>query len=45
VLDQHVEIGLAEAALSTNYGLGRKVYERAGEALGVETVYLEITST
>lgn len=45
VLDQHVDIGLAEAALKTNYGLGRKMYERAGEVLGVETVYLEITPT
>ena len=43
VLDENVAIGLAEAALDTNYGLGRKLYERAGEVLGVETVYLEIT--
>ena len=33
----------AEAALRDNYGLGRKIYERAGGALGSETVYLEIT--
>jgi len=33
----------AEAALRANYGLGRKVYEGAGGALGAETVYLEIT--
>jgi PPOX class probable F420-dependent enzyme len=33
----------AEAALRHNYGLGRKIYERAGGALGTETVYLEIT--
>jgi hypothetical protein len=45
VLDQHAHIGLAEAALSTNYGLGRKIYERVGEVLGVESVYLEITPT
>lgn len=32
----------AEAALQANYGLGRKLYERTGGALGVETVYLEV---
>ena len=33
----------AEDALRANYGLGRRLYEGAGGALGVETVYLEIT--
>jgi PPOX class probable F420-dependent enzyme len=32
----------AEAALASNYGLGRKVYESQGERLGIDTVYLEI---
>jgi PPOX class probable F420-dependent enzyme len=44
VLDQHSETDAAEAALAANYGLGRKIYEGAGGALGVETVYLEITA-
>jgi PPOX class probable F420-dependent enzyme len=35
--------GEAEAALRTNYGLARKIYEAVGGALGAETVYLEIT--
>jgi PPOX class probable F420-dependent enzyme len=43
VLDQHDDSELAEVALRTNYGLGRKLYERAGEALRNETIYLEIT--
>ena len=34
---------LAERALSANYGLFRKLYERGGGALGVNTVYLEVT--
>jgi hypothetical protein len=42
VLEGQGEIELAEAALRANYGLGRKVYERAGGALGVEAVYLEV---
>ena len=42
VLDQHVDSELAEVALQANYGLGRKIYEGAGGALGIETVYLEI---
>jgi uncharacterized protein len=43
VLDQHSDSDAAEAALQANYGLGRKIYEGAGGALGAETVYLEIT--
>jgi PPOX class probable F420-dependent enzyme len=43
VLDQQADIDVAEAALSANYGLGRKIYERAGGALGAETVYLAVT--
>lgn len=42
VLDQQSESGLAEAALQANYGLGRRIYEGAGEALGNKTVYLEV---
>jgi uncharacterized protein len=42
VLDEASEED-AEAALRANYGLGPKVYEGAGGALGAETVYLEIT--
>ena len=45
VLDQHDDSELAEMTLKANYGLGRKLYEGAGEALGVDTVYLEITPT
>jgi PPOX class probable F420-dependent enzyme len=37
------EEAMAEAALRANYGLGRRVYEGAGGALGTETVYLEIS--
>ena len=33
----------AERALQANYGVGRKVYEGFGGALGLDTVYLEIT--
>jgi len=44
VLEQPDDCERAEAALQANYGLGRKVYERAGGAFGVETVYLEIAS-
>jgi PPOX class probable F420-dependent enzyme len=43
VLDQPGEEQRAEAALQTNYGLGRKLYEGAGGVLAGETVYLEIT--
>jgi PPOX class probable F420-dependent enzyme len=43
VLDQQSESRVAEAALQANYGLGRRIYERAGEALGTTTVYLEVT--
>ncbi len=43
VLDQASEIAVAEAALEVNYGLGRKLYERAGAVLGVDTVYLAVT--
>jgi len=42
VLDQPSDEEYAEAALRANYGLGRKLYERAGGALGTGTVYLEI---
>jgi PPOX class probable F420-dependent enzyme len=45
VLDQQADDVRAEAALQANYGLGRKVYERAGEAFGVDAVYLLITPT
>jgi PPOX class probable F420-dependent enzyme len=44
VLGQAGEEAAAEAALEANYGLGRRVYEGAGGALGVETVYLEVTA-
>jgi uncharacterized protein len=43
VLDEHGDEARAEAALKANYGLGRKLYRRAGGALGVNVVYLEIT--
>ena len=43
VLDQPSDEEKAELTLQANYGLGRKVYEGAGGALGPETVYLEIT--
>ena len=33
----------AEAALRANYGAGRRAYDRAARATGVELVYLEIT--
>jgi PPOX class probable F420-dependent enzyme len=45
VLDQQADEVRAEAALQANYGLGRKVYERAGEAFEVDAVYLLITPT
>lgn len=43
VLEQQSERALVEAALRANYGLGRTLYEGAGEALGIKTIYLEIT--
>lgn len=43
VLDEQREVAAAEAALGANYGLGRKLYERAGGALGIDAVYLEVT--
>ncbi len=43
VLEQRGEEQEAEAALRANYGLGRKLYEGVGGALGTGTVYLEIT--
>ncbi|HEY4894872.1 MAG TPA: PPOX class F420-dependent oxidoreductase [Solirubrobacteraceae bacterium] len=43
VLDQPSDGEEAEGALQANYGLGRKIYEGAGAALGTATVYLEIT--
>lgn len=43
VLDQPSDLQEAETALGANYGLGRKVYQGAGGALGAETVYIEIT--
>jgi PPOX class probable F420-dependent enzyme len=43
VLEQPGEDQKAEAALQANYGLGRKLYQGAGGALGTETVHLEIT--
>lgn len=42
ILDQQSEKELAEVALRAHYGLGRKIYEGASEALGVNTVYLEV---
>jgi PPOX class probable F420-dependent enzyme len=42
VLDASGDEAKAEAALQGSYGLGRKVYQGAGGALGVEVVYLEI---
>jgi uncharacterized protein len=32
----------AERAIAANYGLGRRVYERVGERIGVGTVYVEV---
>jgi uncharacterized protein len=43
VLDQPADAARAEAALQANYGLGRKLYERAGDAFGVDAVYLGLT--
>ncbi len=44
LLEQPSDTRTAESALTANYGLGRKLYEGAGAALGMDTVYLEITS-
>jgi PPOX class probable F420-dependent enzyme len=44
VLPEHEEAA-AEAALRSNYGLGRRIYEGMAEPLGVHTVYLEVTAT
>jgi PPOX class probable F420-dependent enzyme len=33
----------AEAAIAANYGAFRRLYERGGERVGAETVYIEIT--
>ena len=43
LLDQPSDREQAEAALQANYGLGRRVYEGAGGAFAVKTVYLEIS--
>lgn len=43
VLEDTAEQERAEATLRANYGLARKLYGGAGDALGTETVYLEIT--
>jgi PPOX class probable F420-dependent enzyme len=43
VLEHDSETRLAEAALSANYGFGRRIYEGAGEALGTKSVYLQVT--
>src|SRR5436305_12050656 len=43
VLNERSDMETAEAALQANYGLGRRAYEGAGGALGIATVYLEIT--
>ena len=32
----------AEAALAANYGLGRRLYERVGDAVGGDACYLEV---
>jgi PPOX class probable F420-dependent enzyme len=32
----------AEAAIRSNYGLGRRLYERAVDAVGVEEAYVEV---
>ena len=43
VLDHQNEKEPAEAALRAHYGLGRKIYEGASEAVSITTVYLELT--
>jgi PPOX class probable F420-dependent enzyme len=42
ILDQPDDRKRAEVALQANYGLGRRLYEGAGGALAVKTVYVEI---
>jgi uncharacterized protein len=42
VLEERGDIAIAEAALEANYGLGRKLYERAGGIVGIDAVYLEV---
>jgi uncharacterized protein len=37
------EEDVAEGALKANYGLGRRLYERAGGALAESLVYIEVT--
>lgn len=44
VLDQQSENELAEAARRANYGVGRKLYVGASEAVGINTVYLEVAA-
>jgi PPOX class probable F420-dependent enzyme len=39
------ENALAEQALQANYGLGRRLYESMSGPLGVQTVYLEVTTS
>jgi uncharacterized protein len=43
VLEDAGEEQLAEAALKANYGLGRRIYERAGGALATSLCYIEIS--
>ena len=43
VLETHDEHEIAEAALKSNYGLGRKLYERMDRAVGASLVYLEVS--
>lgn len=33
----------AEAAVQSNYGRGRRIYEGAGERMGVDAVYVEVS--
>jgi PPOX class probable F420-dependent enzyme len=33
----------AEAAIQSNYGKGREIFESMGDRMGVETVYIEVT--
>lgn len=43
VLEQPSETRVAEAALRANYRFGRRIYEAASDALGTNSVYLEVT--
>ena len=36
---------VAEHAIQSNYGAGRKVFEGMGDRMGVEAVYIEVTPT